>query len=86
MVEIVDTVSKVLGDDTWVSQLRYSNKTLRLTGQSGSASSLIGALEAMPIFHNVTFISPVTKDRRSGLERFQISTNVIKKQINAKAE
>lgn len=86
MIDVVDTLSEVLGNDTWVSRFRYSNKILRLTGQSENASSLIASLEAMPIFHKVTFISPVTKDRRSGLERFQISITVIKKQTNAKAE
>lgn len=86
MIEVINTLSKVLGDDTWISQLRYSKKTLQLTGQSGSASSLIASLEGVPFFHNVTFISPVTKDRRSGLERFQISTDVIKKQTHAKVE
>jgi len=86
MIEVVNTISDILGDDTWVSQLRYSNKTLRLTGQSGSASSLIASLEAIPIFQGVTFISPVTKDRRSGLERFQISIDVIKEQTHATAE
>ena len=86
MIEVINTASKILADDTWVSRLRYINKTLQVTGQSGNASSLIASLEKMPIFHNVKFISPVTKDMRSGLERFQISTEVIKEQTNAKIE
>ncbi|MDF1584263.1 MAG: PilN domain-containing protein [Methyloprofundus sp.] len=86
MIDVINTASKVLGDDTWVSQMHYVNKTLQITGQSGNASNLIASLEKMPIFHNVKFISPVTKDVRSGLERFQISTEVIKQQANAKTE
>jgi general secretion pathway protein L len=86
MIDMVETVSKVLDDDTWVSQLRYVNKTLQLTGQSASASNLIASLEEQAIFHNVKFISPVTKDMRTGLERFRISTEVAKQQNDAEAE
>ncbi|MCF7970025.1 MAG: PilN domain-containing protein [Methylococcaceae bacterium] len=86
MIEVINTVSKILNDDTWVSQMYYINKTLQITGQSGNASSLIASLEQMPIFYNVKFTSPVTKDMSSGLERFQISTEVTKEQTNAKTE
>ncbi len=85
MIDVIETVSEVLDDDTWVSQFRYVNKTLQLTGQSASASNLIASLEKQAIFHNVKFISPVTKDTRTGLERFKISTEVTK-QHDAEAE
>ncbi len=85
MIDVLDTVSRVLADDTWVSQFRYVNNTLQLTGQSASASNLIASLEKQDIFHNVKFISPVTKDIRTGLERFKISTEVMTKN-DAEAE
>ena len=85
VIELMNTVTEVFGDDTWVSNWRYFNKTLQLTGQSGSASNLIASLEKTKLFKNTKFISPVTKDRRSGLERFKISTEVIIEQ-NADAE
>lgn len=85
VIELMDTVTKVFGDNTWVSHWRFYNNTLQLTGQSGSASNLIASLEKTKIFKNTKFISPVTKDRRSGLERFKISTQVIIEQ-NADAE
>lgn len=76
MIDVVDTTSKVLNDNTWVSQLHYSDNTLQLTGQSKSASTLISSLEAAENFRNTKFISPVTKDNRTGLERYRISTEV----------
>ena len=85
LVELMNTVTEVFGDDTWVSQWRYFNNNLQLTGQSGSASNLIASLEKTKLFKNTKFISPVTKDRRSGLERFKISTEVIIEQ-NADVE
>jgi len=86
MIDVINTASKVLKDDTWVSQFRFVNKSLQLTGQSGSASSLIESLEKTTIFRNAKFISPVTKDNRSGMERFKISTEIANKQRDAEAE
>lgn len=80
MIDVIDTVSKVLGDDTWVSRLQFSNNTLQLTGQSGSASNIIESLEQTKFFHNVKFTSPVTKDSRTGLDRFRISAGVKEEQ------
>ena len=86
MINVIDVVSKVFKDDTWVSHLRFINKTLQLTGQSSSASSLIASLEETKIFHNTKFISPVTKDKRTGMERFKISTEMITNISHADAE
>lgn len=86
IINVIDTVSKVFNDETWVSQLRYSNKTLQLTGQSNNASSLIELLEKTDIFKSTKFISPVTKDNRTGMERFKISTEITKKYRDAEAE
>lgn len=78
MIDVINTATEILNDDTWVSQLRYVNKRLELTGQSKSASSLIASFEDAKLFHNTKFISPVTKDNRTGKERFKISTEVKK--------
>lgn len=77
IIDAMNTVTEVFSDNTWVSNWRYFNNTLELTGQSGSASNLIASLEKTKLFRNTKFISPVTKDRRSGLERFKISTEAI---------
>ena len=76
MVTLINTVSQIFNDETWVSNLRYFNHTLQLTGQSENASNLIGLLEKTRLFSGTRFISPVTKDNRTGLERFKISTQV----------
>jgi len=83
MVDIINTLSQALPDDTWVSYLRYNAKNLQLTGQSANASSLIAILEKLPFFQNVKFVSSVTKDRRTSLERFQISIDVASEQHDA---
>ncbi len=86
MISILNTVSEVFNDDTWVSNLRYFNKTLQLSGQSANASNLIGLMEKTRLFTGTRFISPVTKDNRTGMERFKISSQVINKISDANAD
>lgn len=83
LVEIFNLLSKELKDDTSLSQLRYTASGLELLGESGNASALIAALEKTGRFRNTRFISPVTQDRTSGKERFQLLTEIIPVSNNA---
>ncbi len=76
LTEILEVLSSVIADDTWLMQFKYYKHKLNLQGLSPSASALIGVLEKTGYFHNTRFVSPVTRDRRSGLERFQIATEI----------
>ncbi len=78
MLEMLEVLSKLIPDDTWLKHLRYSKRKLQIQGQSPSASSLISLLEESDLFDSVRFVSPVTQDRRTGLERFQISAEISK--------
>ena len=55
---------------------KYANGRLQIQGISSSASALIAILEASQLFKNTSFVSPVTQDRTTGLERFQIATQL----------
>jgi general secretion pathway protein L len=66
----------LLKDDTWLTNLQYSDKHMQIQGQSPMASALIGTLEASKYFSKVSFVSPLTQDKTTGLERFQISMDV----------
>ena len=77
MVDMLEELTKVIPDQTWLNGLQYRERKLVIQGQSPAASSLIGQLEASPYFKNVSFVSPVTKDVASGQERFQIASEVV---------
>ncbi len=77
LVELLEFLSAHIKDDTWLTQIKFHNGSLHIQGLSPSASSLIGSLEGSELFDNTRFVSPVTEDRQSGLERFQIATQVI---------
>ncbi len=76
LLEMVDSLSDLINENTWLTHFKYKQGSLQIQGQSPTAEVLIGILEASPLFSNVRFVSPLTQDKRTGLERFQISLDV----------
>lgn len=76
LLPVLDELTKLLQDDTWLTHLQYSEQHMQIQGQSPAASALIGVLEASQYFTNVSFVSPLTQDKTTGRERFQISMGV----------
>ncbi|WP_262964731.1 PilN domain-containing protein [Methylobacter psychrophilus] len=76
VIAILNTLSSLIKDDTWLSYAQYSDGHLQIQGESPEASTLIAVLEASELFVNARFASPVTQDRISKLERFQITVDV----------
>ncbi len=77
--EMLNELTRLLPDNTWLSHFKFQQGKIQIQGQSASASSLIEVLESSPLFSNVRFISPLTQDKRTGLERFRISAEVVDK-------
>jgi general secretion pathway protein L len=78
VIEMLNALSTLIKDDTWLSYLQYSDGHLQIQGESPAASTLIAVLEASEFFANARFVSPVTQDSISKLERFQITVDVTK--------
>jgi general secretion pathway protein L len=78
VVAILNEISALLKDDSWLSYLQYSDGQLQLQGESPTASNLLADLEASDYFAKVSFASPVTQDKASGSERFQITAEITK--------
>lgn len=77
LVDMLEELSRVIPTNTWLNGLQYKDRRVVIQGQSPSASSLIEQIEASPHFRNTSFVSPVTKDAASNLERFQIASEVL---------
>ena len=78
IVNMLNNLSTLLKDDTTLSYVQYSEGHLQIQGESPAASGLLGVLEASDMFANARFASPVTQDRVTTLERFQITVDVAK--------
>ncbi len=86
LLDMLEELSRVIPDNTWLNGLQYKDKRIVIQGQSPSASSLIELIEASKYFKNTSFVSPVTKDTGSGLERFQIASDVINGRFSEKPD
>ena len=79
-VELIDEISRIIPDHTWVSRVDLSSSELQLQGQSSASESLIAIIEASPRFENVGFGSPVVQISGTNRDRIQISADVVQVQ------
>lgn len=78
LVQVLNEVTRILPDDTWVQRLEMRGDELQIYGESKGAALLISLLESSPLFENVSFRSPVTQVPRGEGERFHISAAILR--------
>jgi len=71
-IQLLDEITRVIPDDTWLSQVQIKGDMVRIQGESEGASSLIGLMETSELFRDVSFSSTVTKNPRTSNDRFVI--------------
>jgi general secretion pathway protein L len=80
VVVILENLTRLLPDTTWVQQLdvKTSQKAreVQIAGETGSSSQLIEALEQSGMFANAGFKSPLTKGTTPNTERFVLAAEV----------
>jgi general secretion pathway protein L len=79
--EILKELSDIIPPTVWIWSLRLQSQDLEINGFANSASDLIAILDKSPLFQEVEFSSPVTKERRLfgeqvEKERFRISAKI----------
>jgi general secretion pathway protein L len=82
IVELVDEVSRILPDHTWITRLDFSGTDLHIQGQSSASSSLIKIVESSPYFENARFGSPVVQITGTDNDRFYITATVARKRAD----
>jgi general secretion pathway protein L len=76
LVQVLNELTRLLPDGTWLHQLELNGKEVVMQGESPASSAIIGLIEASPLFRNVTYRSPVTQNRVTGAERFNLAAEV----------
>jgi general secretion pathway protein L len=73
---LLDVLTRLAPDDTWLTELQIVGNDVRLTGEAGSATALLGLIAQSPDFRNAAFRSPVVQDARHGRERFDLGAQI----------
>jgi len=71
-VLVLETLSKILPDHTYVTELRVEGNKLHLTGITHDAPSLIGLIEQSGRFTRATFFAPTTRSASDSGDLFHI--------------
>lgn len=70
---VLEELSKLLPDDTYVARLVFDGKTIEIQGDTASSTSLVETLEASPLFGDVSFKSQIAKIPGTRNDRFHVS-------------
>jgi general secretion pathway protein L len=76
MTELLDIVTRLTPDDTWLTELQVAGVEIHLIGASSSATTLLGLVDQSPSFRNAAFRSSITQDSKIDRERFDISARI----------
>jgi general secretion pathway protein L len=78
MAIVLEELSRLLPDHTWLFELQLNGGTIKVAGYSSASSSLIQLLDESTMFKTPRFSSPVTADQETGQERFNLSVDLEK--------
>lgn len=74
--EALYTLTHLLPDDTWLSELEIAGGEARINGYANSASAILGLVDQSQRFLNAAFRSPVVQDQRANREQFNIAARI----------
>ena len=75
-VLVLDELSKLLPDNTFVLQFDFEGNTVQIQGETTASTKLVETLEASPLFKDVSIKSLLTKVQGSANDHFHISATL----------
>jgi general secretion pathway protein L len=75
-VMVLESISRVLPDTTYVTELRIEGDKVQVVGMTQDAPSLVRLMEQSPQFTRATFFAPTTHAANETGERFHIEAHI----------
>jgi general secretion pathway protein L len=75
-VMVLEAISRVLPDTTYVTELHVEGDKMQVVGLTQDAPSLIKLIEQSPQFTRATFFAPTTRGQNEPGERFHIEAHI----------
>ena len=72
----LEAISKILPDNTYVTELHIEGDRLQVAGLTKDAPMLIRLIEQSPQFSRATFYAPTTREASEAGERFHIEAHI----------
>lgn len=73
MVLLLNELTRLLPDDTWLERLNFSRGEVTLSGQSGQAAKLVELLQGSTLLRSPALSGPIQPDVRTQRDRFNIT-------------
>ena len=75
---MINELTQLLPDNTWLSRLIIRNGELQIHGESDAAISIIQLLEDSSMFNDAQFRSPLTQNSITRKDKFHVSAMIKK--------
>ncbi len=74
---IIERLSALLPDTDWLIEMRFTKGRIQLRGEAAHAVDVLERLQNAAEFTDARFLSPVSKNRRTGRENFHIEIRAV---------